>query len=396
MSRTTGTDRIPILYLLTDEISSVLVTGQLGYLIDHGFDITVGTRRWHPDSPLPPGEWDAGVAVEHVPFVREPSPISDIWALWATIRLIRRVRPTIVNASTPKAGVLGMLAAWICRVKMRIYVVRGLRFETATGWRRRLYVAAERIAARCATQVIFNSPSLMAVGEADGVIREGDGLVLGSGSGNGIDAARFTDDRLPTRAEARERFGLPADAHVIGFVGRFTRDKGLEDLVDVFLSGVADRDDTYLLLVGQFERGDAVTALTRATIESHGRVVVAPWLDHPGVAYRAMDVLAFPSYREGLPNVPLEAQLCGVPVVAYAATGTIDAVADGVGGTLVTVGDKSALGHELRRLLDDGDRRAAIADTGRAWVSERFDRRTMWASLLDVIDEPNGWGVADA
>ena len=183
--------------------------------------------------------------------------------------------------------------------------------------------------------------------------------MIGGGSGNGIDVARFADDVLPTRAEARERFGLPADATVVGFVGRFTRDKGIADLTSVFTSTlreIPNAADVWLLLVGQFEDGDPVPADVRATIERDERIVTVPWLDHTGVAYRAMDVLAFPSYREGLPNVPLEAQLCGVPVVGYAATGTVDAVApgqsdgsDASGGdsVLVPVGDVEALGREL-------------------------------------------------
>ncbi len=377
-------DRIPILYLLTDEISSVLVTGQLGYLIDHGFDVTVGTRRSEPSTPPTPGKWDDGIVVQHVPFVREPSPIADIRALLATVRLIRRVRPTIVNASTPKAGLLGMIAAWLCRVKVRVYVVRGLRFETATGWRRRLFVSLEWIATRCATQVIFNSRSLMAVGEAEGVIREGRGVVLGAGSGNGIDVTRFADDQLPTRAEARERFGLPADAQVIGFVGRFTKDKGIEDLIDVFESGSADRDDLWLLLVGKFEDGDPVDDATHTTIETHPRIVVVPWLDHPGAAYRAMDVLAFPSYREGLPNVPLEAQVCGVPVVGYAATGTVDAVADDETGLLVPVGDRIGLRVSIERVLIDGEQRQRFADAGQTRVVVAFDQASLWSVLVDT------------
>jgi hypothetical protein len=107
------------------------------------------------------------VTVEHLPFVREPSPLADLRALWATIRLIRRLRPAIVNASTPKAGLLGMLAAWLCRVPVRVYVVRGFRFETATGWRRRLFRSLEWVAIRCANHVVFNSRSLMAVGERE-------------------------------------------------------------------------------------------------------------------------------------------------------------------------------------------------------------------------------------
>jgi len=407
MSNRDGDEPIPVLYLLTDEISSVLVRGQLGYLSSHGFTVTVAARRAEPDQPPQPGKWDDDVTVEHLPFVREPSPVADLRTLWATIRLIRRTRPTIVNASTPKAGLLGSVAAWLCRVPVRVYVVRGFRFETATGWRRRLFVALEWLAMRCANVVIFNSRSLMTVGEDAGVIAPGRGEVLGAGSGNGIDVTRFADDQLPSRAEARARFGLPDDAQVIGFVGRFTRDKGIEDLIEVFtalsagsrelvgdsvanefttmadLPAEIDAAAPWLLLVGQFEDGDPVDAETRAAIEQHDRIVVVPWLEHTGAAYRAMDVLAFPSYREGLPNVPLEAQLCGVPVVGYAATGTVDAVLDGDGGALVRVGDVELLGHTIGGLLDDPHRREELAVRGAEQVQQRFDRDQFWQRLAE-------------
>jgi len=373
--------RIPILYLLTDEVSSVLVRGQLGYLHERGFDVTVASRRAAPDSTTEPGKWDHGVAAEHLPFVREPSPIADLRALWATIRLIRRLRPTIVNASTPKAGLLGSVAAWLCRVPVRVYVVRGFRFETATGWRRRLFRSLEWLAIRCANHVVFNSHSLMAVGEAEGVIRPGRGEVIGAGSGNGIDVSRFADDQLPTSEDARAQFGLPLDADVIGFVGRFTKDKGIGDLVEVFETSFADRPDTWLLLVGHFEAGDPVAEATRSTIESHDQIVVIPWLEHTGVAYRAMDILAFPSYREGLPNVPLEAQLCGVPVVGYAATGTVDAVIDGLGGVLVPVGDHGRLAGHLVALFSDPATRKELSNNATLFVVGRFANETFWAGL---------------
>jgi glycosyltransferase involved in cell wall biosynthesis len=372
---------IPVLYLLTDEISSVLVRGQLSHLIGEGFDVTVAARRSDPGEPPEPGKWDDGVTVEHLPFVREPSPIADLRALWATIRLIRRLKPAIVNASTPKAGLLGMLAAWLCRVPVRVYVVRGFRFETATGWRRRLFRSLEWVAIRCANHVVFNSRSLLGVGEREGLITPGRGEVIGGGSGNGVNVSRFADDVLPTRGEARERFGLPAEATVVGFVGRFTRDKGIADLTQVFTSTLRQRPDVWLLLVGEFEDGDPVPADVRATIEHDERIVTVPWLDHPGVAYRAMDLLVFPSYREGLPNVPLEAQLCGVPVVGYAATGTVDAVAPG--SALVTVGDVDALSGEIVAQVDAGIGRSSSERQEATWVVENFERARLWSGLVD-------------
>jgi glycosyltransferase involved in cell wall biosynthesis len=242
----------------------------------------------------------------------------------------------------------------------------------------------EWVAIRCANHVVFNSRSLMAIGEQERLIAPGRGEVIGGGSGNGIDVARFSDDALPARAQARERFGLPADVTVIGFVGRFTRDKGIADLVEVFTSTLRrspEIADVWLLLVGQFEDGDPVPDAVRATIEGDERIVTVPWLDHTGIAYRAMDVLAFPSYREGLPNVPLEAQLCGVPVVGYAATGTVDAVAPGSG--LVTVGDVTALGQRILAQVAGDIDRSSSRHQETLWVVENFDRDRLWSGLVD-------------
>jgi glycosyltransferase involved in cell wall biosynthesis len=375
-----GGARPRILYLLTDEISSVLVRGQLGHLVHQGFDVMVATRLDRPTRVAgADGRWDAGVLVEHLPFVRQPSPIADLRALVATVALVRRLRPSIVNASTPKAGLLGMLAARVCRVPVRVYVVRGYRFETATGGRRRVLMAFERMAARCANHVVFNSASLMAVGVREGLVADGHGVVIGAGSGNGVDVARFADVDGPSRDEARQRFGLNADAMVIGFVGRFSRDKGIDDLVTAF-ERLRARHECQLLLVGQYDTGDPIRTATRHRIDTDPHIVVVPWVDDPVAAYRSMDVLAFPSAREGLPNVLLEAQLCGVPVVAYSATGTIDAVCADSADLLVPIGDIDGLCAKIEAVIGQPVN-PSRSDAGRRWVSSTFERTVFWAAL---------------
>jgi glycosyltransferase involved in cell wall biosynthesis len=139
----------------------------------------------------------------------------------------------------------------------------------------------------------------------------------------------------------------------------------------------------WLLLVGQFEEGDPVPLSVREAIQSDDRIVTVPWLASTGVAYRAMDVLAFPSYREGLPNVPIEAQLCGVPVVAFEATGTVDAVVDGVGGVLVPVGDGVELAGAICSLIDDPERRRELGASGARWVVAQFSQQALWNGLVE-------------
>lgn len=366
-----------MLSLLTDDVSAVLVRGQMRSLIEAGYEIAVGTHRSNP-----PRLFDEGVGVHHLDFVRQPSPIADLRALVQTIRLIGDVRPSIVHASTPKAAVLGILAARLRRVPVRVYQVRGLRYETTKGLSRALYIWLERLTMAGATHVLFNSASLRSRAEADGLIGVGESTVLGSG--NGVDIVRFSPGDAQHRRTTREILDLPHDACVVGYVGRLTKDKGVDDLIEAF-THLQDHS-CWLLLVGPFEESDHLDKSTRDAVRAHPRIVHRSWMDDPLTAYRAIDVLAFPSYREGLPNVPLEAQACAVPVVGYAATGTVDAVHHGRTGLLVPVGDRAALASALEELCSNEDRRNALGHEARLWVSESFRQEDAWSRLREILD----------
>lgn len=390
-----GSEPPTVLVLFTDSISTRLIRGQLGHLGSTGFDIHVGTAISPSGGPPAAADWDRlrasldpGVIPHHLPFVREPSPWRDLQALGRTISLIRQVRPDLVSVSTPKAGLIGMVAAWITRVPVRVYTVRGLRFETLAGGRRRFYEFTERLAIRLAHHVLFNSTSLLRLAESHRVIEPGRGRVVGAGSGNGIDVDHFSADRLPSRSSALARFGFPTDASVIGFVGRLTADKGVDDLVQIFVDDITTdprlvktSDRLRLVIVGDPEPGDPLSARTSLLIAEHPQIRHLGWIDDPRDVYPAFDLLVFPSYREGLPNVPLEAQLCGVPVVGYAATGTVDAVRNGETGVLVPVGDRQGLADAVVSLLIDTERRSRLSETGRTWVRTTFDRRRLWREL---------------
>lgn len=369
-----GTRRI--LYIITDPVSTRLLRGQLRWMVNAGFEVHLACA---PGPELERFRRAEGVPVHELPLVREPSPLRDLRALLATVALLRRLRPRLVNASTPKAGFIGTVAAWLCRVPVRVYVVRGFRFEGGRGFRRVLLRGIDRLAIRSATQVIFNSHSLQRLAVDERLIGDGAGIVLGAGSGNGVDLSRFVS--VPSRGAARRASGLEEAAQVIGFIGRLTRDKGVVDVVAAFLDLAASRPALRLLLVGDFEEGDPVPVATRERIERDERIVRTGWVDDPATVYPAIDVLAFPSYREGLPNVPLEAQAAGIPVVGYAATGTVDAVRPGETGELVPVGDVDALVEAIGDLLDDPDRARRLGTRGREWVAEAFRPERVWTDL---------------
>jgi glycosyltransferase involved in cell wall biosynthesis len=341
-------------------------------------------RGWRPTLLSSPGPLlDAvgrreGVPVLGIPMRREIHPWADLSALVRVRSAVARLGPALINSGTPKAGLLVMAAAASLRHPRRIYTLRGLRLETAEGARRTLLTAAERLSCRLAHHVVCVSRSLRDRAVVLGVASPSKLHVLADGSSNGVDVERFAPAGAQRRREARARFGVPERGPVIGFLGRLTRDKGIADLVRAFDRVHVSYPDAILLLAGDFEAGDPVRADIRQRVHCEPHFVLTGFVEEAAELYAALDLLAFPSYREGFPNAPLEAAACGVPTVGYAATGTVDAVADGETGTLVPIGDAEALAAAILDHLDHPDMRASRGAAARRRAVERFRRERLW------------------
>lgn len=353
-----------------------LLRGQLGYLATKGFVLGLAT------APGPDLEFVARtekIAVYPVPFTRDPNPALDLRALRHLSQVIADFRPNLVNASTPKAGLLGMVAAAWHRVSRRVYQLRGLRWETLTGLRRATVRWADGLACRLAHQVVCVSPSLHQRAREGGVVPEGKGIVLGHGSSNGVDVHRFCPPSEDQRVQARRRLGLDPRARVLGFVGRLARDKGVADLWRAFVQVVLPAvPDAALLLVGSVEENDPLPPAVLRELSRHPQVRWVGFLEDPITAYHAMDLLVFPSRREGFPNAPLEAAACAVPTVGYAATGTVDAVVDGVTGRLVPVGAWQALGEAVVACLGQPDLTHRLGQAARQRAVAQFAQEKVW------------------
>ena len=323
------------------------------------------------------GSQIAGVAAYEIPMARAISPVADLVALVRMVRLLYRLKPDIVEFSTPKAGLLGSVAAWICGIPVRIYFLRGLRLETAPTIKRAILLWLERIAAACAHVVVANSGSLRERARALGICSDKKLALLGHGSSNGVDVSRFARgiSKMREQVGVREQFGIPANAPVIGFVGRLTGDKGVPELVEAFARMLRERPECYLLLVGWFDAAeDALGRDLRRRIEGHPRIVCTGYVDDAAPYYRAMDLLILPSWREGFPNAVLEAAASGVPVVATACTGSRDAVVPETTGMLVPPGDADAIANAALRILGDDELRGEMAEAARKWAVSHFDQ----------------------
>ena len=362
--------------VVTISMSVKFFEGQLAYLAERGFDVTMVSSPGHELESMARN----GVATWAIPMEREISPLRDVRSLWALWRLFRKLRPDIVNVGTPKAGLLGTLAAWMAGVPCVVYTLRGLRLETTSGGKRLLLRLVEGTVCKLADSVRCVSLSVQKNVIDLGIAQPQKTCVVANGTSNGIDIQRYMplSKNSKIAENLRLSLGVPAGARVLGFVGRFTRDKGVEELYRAFTCLKADHPDLRLLMVGDFESGDPVRAGLRSSIDTDPNVIQTGFVSDVAPYYSIMDVLAFPTHREGFPGVPLEAQAAEVPVVASNATGAIDSVLDGVTGFVVPVGDVDQLQHAIGQLLDGPDLRKRMGRAGREWVVHNFRCEIVW------------------
>ena len=251
---------------ITSPSTCPVLKGRLRALRDAGFRVTLICSPGERVDQIAASE---GVRAVAVPIERQIAPISDLLAFLRICLLLRRLRPAIVEFSTPKAGLLGTIAAWLCNVRCRVYMLRGLKLEAVTGFKRQVLLAAEKLAAACAHVVLCNSDSLRERALMLGVAPASKFVLLGDGSSNGVDIEQYS----PGESDVRLRYNLPPGAPVVGFVGRLTRDKGLPELIEAFDEILRAEPETHLLLVGWFDEAeDQLEPELRTRIASHPRI----------------------------------------------------------------------------------------------------------------------------
>lgn len=376
-----------LVYLVTHSVTAnLLLRGQLSFMRNAGFDVTLVGSPGRDFEAVAARE---GVETIALPMAREPSPREDAVALARLARMMRTLRPTIVNAGTPKAGLLGMMAARAVGVPIRIYLLRGLRLETTKGTLRAILGTTERVASACATDVCCVSPSLLEAAAAHGHIPRKKARVVGAGSSNGVDTERYAPSSAAREAGAKlvRALGIADDEPLVAFVGRLNRDKGIVELLDAFAMVRRSVPKAKLLLIGGDLGDEAVDDALVARVRSAEGVVTSARVDDLVPWYARMDVHAFPSLREGFPNAVAEAASVEVPSVAFRSTGVVDGVVDGVTGALLARGDVAGMAAALVRYLQDPALRAAHGANARARVLAKFDRTRVWTAWADFYRE---------
>jgi glycosyltransferase involved in cell wall biosynthesis len=377
--------RNTLLLAVTSPLSWTFYRGLISHLHEAGFEPVLLSS---PGPGLQSASEQEGVASVAVPMEREIAPLKDLISLWRLYRTIRRIRPNIVDAGTPKAGLLVAIAAWLARVPHRVYSLHGLRIETATGLKRAVLRWTERIAVTCSHRVFCLSPSLRDRAIAFNLVSSEKAVLLKNG-GFGVNLEQFAPCVAGSVevGDLRRRLGIPAGAPVVGFVGRFVKDKGVKQLLDAFDQLRQTYPELRLLMVGDFEDGDPVAPELREYIENTVAIIRPGFTSDTAPYFKLMDVCVLPTHREGFGQVSAEAQASGVPVVTTTATGAIDSVIDDVTGIIVPVGDSHALSGAIAKLLDDPVLRSTMGRAGREWMERDFRPEVIWDHRVQLYRE---------
>jgi len=327
----------------------------------------------------------AGVRHIAVPISRNLTPLADLASLWRLYRTMRRERFTIVHTHTPKAGLLGQLAARLAGVPVVVNTVHGFYFhEHMRPAARRFYIAMEKVAAWCSHLILSQNAEDLQTAVKEGICRAENIQLLG----NGIDLTQFDPGRFPATdfLEWRRKLGIAPDAPVVGFVGRLAgRRKGFLDFLAAARDIAARLPQVRFLIVGDADHGkpDAVAPSAAADYGIADRCV---FLGHRANAelpplYKLMSVLVLPSLFEGVPRVVMEASAMGVPSVVTDVKGNREAVTHDRNGLLVPFGDVPALTSAILRILTEPDTAQRLSAGALRIAAERFDERLVFEKV---------------
>lgn len=316
---------------------------------------------------------------------RQITPWPDLKALVALWWLFRREQFDLVWAVGPKAGLIGMLAAWFARIKLRLFIFQGEVWASRKGFMRHLLKSADRTTACCATHLLAVSLTERDFLEQEGVVRKGRLGVLGEGSISGVEIERFAADQ-ETRNSMRRSMGIPQSAVVGIYLGRLNADKGIMELARAFLQVASENPDAWLLWVGQDE-GNWSEQIEACLAPVRDRVRMLGFSDQPEQYMAASDYICLPSYREGFPISILEAAAMGLPAIGSRIYGVRDAIVEAETGLLFEVRDVSALADAIAKYCQDRNLRVRHGLNAYQRVVRDFVRDTVVERYISFIHE---------
>lgn len=359
-----------------------LLKGQLKFMSQH-YEI-VGISSAGGDG-LDLVSKEEGIRVIPVEMTRKITPWQDLKAVYRLYKIFKKEKPDIVHSHTPKAGTLSMLAARLAGVPHRLHTIAGLPLLVASGNKRRLLDFVEKVTYGVATMIYPNSFGLQKIILDHKYTKLKKLKVIANGSSNGIDTSHFNPDLYSEESAnvLRKELGIRPDDLVFIFVGRLVKDKGINELIEAFAAIHKEFDQVKLVLVGSYERDlDPLLPDTENEINTNKNIIAVGWQNDVRPYFAISDVLAFPSYREGFPNVVMQAGAMGLTSIVTDINGCNEIITTGVNGLIIKPQDAKALLESMRTLAADKNLLLTLSKNSRTNITSLYERKHIWNALL--------------
>ncbi|WP_111709656.1 glycosyltransferase family 4 protein [Lutibacter citreus] len=362
-----------------------LLEGQLGFMKSYFQVIAVSSEKERLNTF---GE-EQNIPVFHLEMTRKITPIKDLISLLKLYKYLKKEKPFIVHTHTPKAGIVGMLAAKMANVPNRLHTVAGLPLLESIGIKRKVLNFVEKLTYSCATKVYPNSMGLKEIIIKNNFAKPLKLKVLANGSSNGIDTEFFNPQLFSVeKNEAlKQELGIQKNDFVFIFVGRIVGDKGINELVAAFeeLQNSALQTQKFkLLLVGPFEQDlDPLKKETIHSIKNNPSIISVGYQQDVRPYFAISDVLVFPSYREGFPNVVMQAGAMGLPSIVTNINGCNEIVVEGKNGWVIPVKNTEAILSAMRHCLINTTAFIKAKSNARIMIETRYEQQLVWEAILE-------------
>lgn len=360
---------------------SILLKGQLKFINQYYQVIGVSSKG----ESLKNVELDEGVLTFDIEMTRKITPLKDLISVCKFYLLLVKEKPYIVHSHTPKAGMVAMIASWFARVPNRLHTVAGLPLLEASGVKRFILDIVEKVTYKCATKVYPNSNKLSEIIITNKLADKRKLSVIGNGSSNGISTTHFNLENisLDEMKFLRDKFNISETDFVYVFVGRIVKDKGINELVESFTKINKLNNKTKLLLVGPFEDNlDPIDSLTRRGIDNNPNIITTGYVKDVRPYFAISQTLVFPSYREGFPNVVMQAASLELPSIVSDINGCNEIVVNNYNGILVPSKNAFKLEEAMIRLLTDKLFYFQLKNNARKSIVDRFEQAYLWGEIL--------------
>ncbi len=367
----------------------VLLKGQLRFMASNGFDVKGVSSEGEELREVHENE---GIAVEAITMSRKITPFQDLKSLWEMWNFLRKEKPQIVHTHTPKAGIIGMLAARLAGVPHRLHTVAGLPLMEATGTKRKILNFVEKLTYSFATRVYPNSKGLYDFILQNNFTQSNKLKIIANGSSNGIDTTFFSPAQVTEieRVTLREKLNIQPDDFVFVFVGRIVSDKGINELIKAFseLQTVENKPTgTKLLLVGGLENDlDPLNPETLAEINQNKDIISVGFQQDVRSFFAIADALVFPSYREGFPNVVMQAGAMGLPSIVSDINGCNEIIIEGENGLIIPSKNVEKLKEKMLTLAKDKNLYTKLKGNSRRMIENKYEQSVVWNALLEEYE----------